>query len=79
MYLNCGLWCFLMPLTPKKFGLEWDLNPGLSNACAVLHQLSYQANWELVILWIGYKLVDDGYRSTCKYMILVHESLVFEL
>jgi len=41
--------------------------------------LSYQANWELVILWIGYKLVDDGYRSTCKYMILVHESLVFEL
>ena len=58
--------CFLLPLTPKNFGLEWDLNRDLSNACAVLHQLSCQANWELVILWIGYKLVDDDYRSTCK-------------
>ena len=47
--------------------LQWDLNPDHSNACAVLHQLSYQANWEL--MWVGYKLVDDGYRSICKYGI----------
>ena len=31
----------------------WDANPDLCDAKAVLYQLSYQANWELVIVW-GY-------------------------
>ena len=31
---------------------EWDLNPDLCNASAVLNQLSYQANWELLIMWV---------------------------
>lgn len=28
---------------------------------AVLNQLSYQAKWELVILWVRNKTVDDEY------------------
>ena len=32
----------------------------LCDASAVLHQLSYQANWELVVLWVDYKPLDDG-------------------
>ena len=31
---------------------ERDLNPDLCGASAMLHQLSYQANWKLVIMWI---------------------------
>ena len=27
----------------------------------MLYQLSYQANWELVIVWVHDKLVDNGY------------------
>ena len=27
----------------------------------MLYQLSYQANWELVIMWVYDKLVDSGY------------------
>ena len=37
---------------PEKFKPRWHLNPDLCNAGAVLHQLSYQANWELVIMWV---------------------------
>jgi len=39
------------------------LNPDLCQAWAVLHQLSYQANWELGDMWVDDKPVDDGYRS----------------
>ena len=35
---------------------EQDLNPALCNVGAVLSQLSYQANWELVVIWVDYKL-----------------------
>ena len=31
---------------------EWDLNPDLCNTSVVLNQLSYQANWELLIMWV---------------------------
>ena len=27
----------------------------------MLYQLSYQANWEQVIVWVDDKLVDNGY------------------
>lgn len=33
------------------------------NAGAVLHQLSYQANWELIVIWVDFKPEDDRYRS----------------
>ena len=29
-----------------------DLNVDLCNAGAVLYQLSYQANWEQVVVWV---------------------------
>ena len=38
--------------------MGFDLD--LCDASAVLHQLSYQANWELVVLWVDYKPLDDG-------------------
>ena len=51
--------------------------PDLYNAGAVPYQLSYQVNWELVVMWVDYKPVDYGYRSI--YLILIHEVHVSEL
>ena len=47
--------------SPKIFRPEQDSNPDLCDAGAVLHQLSDQANWELVIMWVYDKPVDSGY------------------
>ena len=44
----------------KVKGLNWNLNPDLWNAGAVFYQLSYQANWELVDVWVNDKPIDDG-------------------
>ena len=50
-------------------GLNGDQNPDLCDSGAVIQQLNYQANWELVVMWINnyynnyYKPTDDGYRS----------------
>ena len=46
---------------------ERDSNPDLCDAGAVLHQLSYQANWELVTKWVYDKPVNSG------YLVLVNE------
>ena len=35
-----------------------DSNPDLCDAGAVLHQSSYQANWELIVLWVDSKPID---------------------
>ena len=43
---------------------EQDSNPDLCEAVAVLHQLSYQANWELVIMCVYDKPVDGGYTRS---------------
>ena len=40
---------------------EQDSNPDLCSAGVVLYQLSYQANWELVIVWVYDEPVDSGY------------------
>jgi len=37
------------------------LNHDLCDAGAVLHQLTYQANSELAIMWVNHKLVDGEY------------------
>ena len=42
---------------------ERDANPDFCDAGAVLHQLRYQANCELVIMWVYDKPVDSGYMS----------------
>ena len=47
----------------KKSGLNGDSNPDPWDAGAVLSQLSYQSNWELVVMWVDYKPGDDVYRS----------------
>ena len=39
---------------------EWDSNPDLCEAGAVLYKLSYQANWELGIMWVCDKPVGSG-------------------
>ena len=51
--------------------------PDFCDAGAVLYQLSYRANCVLVIMWVDYKPVDDGYRSI--YLILIHADHVLEL
>ena len=33
----------------------------LCDSSAVLQQLSYQANWEMVVKWVAHKPVEDGY------------------
>lgn len=43
-----------------KFRLKRDLNPDLCDANAVLYELTYLANWELVVMWVNTKPVDDG-------------------
>ena len=53
-------------------------NHDICDAGAVFHQMSYQANWELVFVWVDYKPKDDGYRSI-YIMMLIHESHLFEL
>ena len=40
---------------------ERDSNPDLCDAGAVLDQISYQANWEMVIMWVYDEPVDSGY------------------
>ena len=44
-----------------KERLELDLNPEVCDASVVLYQLSYQANWELVIMWVNDEPADSGY------------------
>ena len=42
-----------------------------------LYQLSYQANWRLVVMWGDDKSVDDGYRSIlCMILIHVFEQII---
>ena len=44
----------------KNSGLNVDSNPDLCDAGAVLHQLSCQANWESVVVWIDYSPLSHG-------------------
>ena len=68
MYLKCRLECqkFIIALYRclrgsekglKNSGLNGDSNPDLCDAGAVLHQLSYQANWEQVDVWVDYNQI----------------------
>ena len=53
----------------QREGLDGDSKLLLCHAGAVLHQLSYQVNWELVVMWLDYKPVevnvDDVYTRIC--------------
>ena len=54
-----------MKQRPEKCRLEGNLNPDLCDASVSvgLYQLSYQACWELVIIWVYDKPVDSGYNA----------------
>ena len=45
---------------PEKFCPDWDSNLDLFDAGAVFYQLSYQADWEMVIMWVYDKPVNSG-------------------
>ena len=47
----------------ENSGLNGTRTPDPCDAGAVLHQLSFKANCELVIMWVDHKPVDDGYSS----------------
>ena len=51
---------------------EWDLNPDLCDSSAVLYQLSCQANWEQVIIWVHDKPIDDEYTSMHEFRVFIH-------
>ena len=42
----------------ENLGLNGYLDPDLCDVGAVFYQLSYQGNWELVIMGVDHKLVD---------------------
>ena len=44
----------------KKVRPNPDSNLNLCDAGAVLHQLSYRVNWDLVIIWVYDKPIDSG-------------------
>ena len=46
----------------RNSDLNGDSNPDLCDAGAVLHQLSYMANSEEVVMWVDYEPVDVRYR-----------------
>ena len=58
-------------IRPKNFGTFEKRTPGPCDAGAVFHQLRYEANWELVVMWVYDKPVGDEYRSI---YVMVHVS-----
>ena len=51
----------------KKSGLKGIEIHDFCDTSAVLHQLSYQANWELVKLW-GHNIIPVDGEDTSNYM-----------
>ena len=49
-----------------KNKLERDTKPDLCDAGAVLYDLSYHANLELVVMWVDNNPVYDGHISIYK-------------
>ena len=48
----------------KKSCTDGHSSPGLSDAGVVLYKLSYQADWELVVMWLDYKPGDENFFVT---------------
>ena len=49
-----------------KNKLERDTKPDLCDAGALLYELSYHANLELVVMWLGHNLVHEGHISVYR-------------
>ena len=52
------------------------MNPDLCNANAVLYQLSYEANWKLVTMWVNDKPVDVDIYDQINNLLLTEPSQV---
>ena len=61
---NCSFFLYHC-LSSSEKGLNRDLNPDLYDAGTVPYQLSYQANWKEVIMWVDYKPVDAEIDDAC--------------
>ena len=64
----------LIKLQPKNVTKAWriqigDSNPDLWSTGVVLHQLSYQANLELVVVWVDEKPV----RMMATYQFYIYD------
>ena len=58
VYNPCRLFFFLLYLSSRKKSLKHsgpnrDLNPDLCDGGVVFYRLSFQANWELVVMWVN--------------------------
>ena len=52
--------CYLSRGERKAWKIQ-SSNPDLCNAGVALYQLSDQANWELVIMWVYHEPIESGY------------------
>ena len=59
---------FTQPKKLQKESLISIQTHDLCDASAVLYQLSYQANWELVILWVQNKYTSEGWINEFEDM-----------
>lgn len=51
----------------EDFRPEQDSNPDLCDAAAMLYHLSYEANWDLVVMRFNVKPIDSTY---CIYDVM---------
>ena len=61
----------------KISGLNWDSTPDLCDAGAVLYQLSFQTNRQLVVMGVDHEPVDD--ECGFIYLMSMHEFHALEL
>jgi len=56
MYMIIAM--FYSFLSSRKKGQSEDSNPDFCDASTVLYQLTSQANWDQVIMWVNHNTVD---------------------
>ena len=66
----------------KNSGMNVDLNSDLCNASAVLYQLSYLANLEMIIMWVDDRLffchcLSSAKRTTTILCIHFNQQLLY--
>ena len=64
VYDPCSFVSAAEAVAKKGWTAIQTLASGMSVQCSTSNQLSYQANWELVIMWVDDTLVGDWCPST---------------
>ena len=70
------IWALLISSSKKGLKISdqnGDWNPDLCDTGAVLYQLSYQAKWERVVMWVDFKPVDVEIDDVNSRIFLVTE------